>query len=291
MAGAYAPVMRSMKRGWEVPGVAAVTFGVVAALWVGVGLLAPRFLETAEGRGQWGDSFGAVGALFTGLALAGVVIALYFQSRDLELQRSDLALTRKEMTKQRAVMAEQLQSIRGQRLESTLFAMLRMHREVVEGLALKNGMTGRPALHALRLEMEQRLVESDGSSEPWARAQEACGAFARTNYIHLGHYFRLSEELLQFLASVAPSDDTAHFAPLVRAHLSLDDLMLLLVWMTGWQTEDASLGEAAQLAERFGIFSVLDFGYIDRSPFMWIKTAWHDMAVATWGSERMSFGL
>ena len=277
-------------RGWRPKRIALVTFCAVAALWVGVGVLAPLVWDTPGDRALWGDSFGAVGALFSGLAFAAVVIALYFQSKELEIQRTELALTREEMTRQRAVMAQQLDSIRGQRLEATLFGMLRMHREIVEGLDLGSGPTGWVALHTLRLDMEQCLITSRESAEPWPRAVEAFSAFSQANYVYLGHYFRLSAELLRFLDSVDVGV-TDPYARLVRAHLSLDDLMLLLAWMIGDQTEDDTPREAAQLAERFGIFSVLDFGYIDRSPFMWIKTAWHDMAVATWDSQRWSFGL
>ena len=48
-------------------------------------------------RGQFGDSFGAINALFSGLAFAGVIIALVFQRRELAFQRIELGLQRKEL--------------------------------------------------------------------------------------------------------------------------------------------------------------------------------------------------
>ena len=45
--------------------------------------------------GVFGDQFGIVNSLFTGLALAGVVIAVLFQSLELKYQRAELANTRK----------------------------------------------------------------------------------------------------------------------------------------------------------------------------------------------------
>ncbi len=48
-------------------------------------------------RGQFGDSFGAINALFSGLAFAGVIIALVFQRRELVLQRTELRLQREEL--------------------------------------------------------------------------------------------------------------------------------------------------------------------------------------------------
>ena len=48
-------------------------------------------------RGQFGDMFGSVNALFSGLALFGIIIAIFLQKQDLELQRKELALTREEL--------------------------------------------------------------------------------------------------------------------------------------------------------------------------------------------------
>jgi hypothetical protein len=52
-----------------------------------------------EERGLFGDMFGGVNALFSGLAFGGVIIALFLQKRELELQRKELRLTRMEMEK------------------------------------------------------------------------------------------------------------------------------------------------------------------------------------------------
>lgn len=49
--------------------------------------------------GQFGDMFGAVNALFSGLALAGVVLAIILQKDELRLQRKELRDTRREMEK------------------------------------------------------------------------------------------------------------------------------------------------------------------------------------------------
>lgn len=48
-------------------------------------------------RGQFGDLFGGLNTLFSGLAFAGVVYAILLQRKDLELQREELKLTREEL--------------------------------------------------------------------------------------------------------------------------------------------------------------------------------------------------
>ena len=50
-------------------------------------------------RGSFGDMFGSINALFSGLALAGVIYAILLQRKELSLQRQELELTRKELEK------------------------------------------------------------------------------------------------------------------------------------------------------------------------------------------------
>ena len=62
-------------------------------LLVASGLLAYFLLPDWTARASFGDMFGAVNALFSGLALAGVVFAILLQHQDLSLQRVVVAQT------------------------------------------------------------------------------------------------------------------------------------------------------------------------------------------------------
>lgn len=52
-----------------------------------------------EARGLFGDKFGAINALFSSLALAGIIFTIFLQRRELKLQREELILTRHELFK------------------------------------------------------------------------------------------------------------------------------------------------------------------------------------------------
>lgn len=54
-------------------------------------------LYNIDKRGTFGDMFGAVNALFSGLALAGVIYAILLQHRELGIQIEELELTRAAM--------------------------------------------------------------------------------------------------------------------------------------------------------------------------------------------------
>jgi len=76
--------------------------GFVVILWLSSGYL----LYDLEKRGTFGDMFGAINALFSGLAFAGVIYAILLQRKELALQREELALTRKELA--RSAKAQEL---------------------------------------------------------------------------------------------------------------------------------------------------------------------------------------
>lgn len=69
----------------------------VLLLWIASGFVVALITPDWTVRGQIGDMFGAVNALFSGLALAGVVYAIFLQRQELELQRRELELNRQEL--------------------------------------------------------------------------------------------------------------------------------------------------------------------------------------------------
>jgi hypothetical protein len=56
-------------------------------------------LDNWSDRGTFGDLFGAVNALFSGLAFAGLIYTIVLQRNDLEFQKNEIALNRSELKK------------------------------------------------------------------------------------------------------------------------------------------------------------------------------------------------
>jgi hypothetical protein len=68
---------------------------IIAICVVGLWLLTPFAMEWLVGpswteKGQAGDQYGSINALFSGLAFAGVIIAILLQREELALQRKEL---------------------------------------------------------------------------------------------------------------------------------------------------------------------------------------------------------
>lgn len=72
-------------------------FLLVPILWVGSYFVLRLAFDTTAEMGTAGDSFGAINALFSGWALAGVIVALLMQQGELALQRKELQMTREEL--------------------------------------------------------------------------------------------------------------------------------------------------------------------------------------------------
>ena len=63
-----------------------------------------RFVPESD-RGSFGDMFGALTSVFSGLAFAGLIYTIDLQRRELRLQRIELAATRAEMKASRKEQA------------------------------------------------------------------------------------------------------------------------------------------------------------------------------------------
>ena len=107
----------------------------VIALWGLSWILIDKYIDSSTDQGTFGDKFGAVNALFSGLAFAGLIVTLLYQKEELKLQREELAQTREELKGQREEFEEQNKTMKRQRFENTFFNMLSLQQEIVANLS------------------------------------------------------------------------------------------------------------------------------------------------------------
>lgn len=104
-------------------------------LWIGGIWGAHCFAGTFEKAGLFGDSAGAINALFSALAFCGVVIAISLQKKELELQREELKATNEQLKAQKVEFHTQNETLKRQRFENTFFQMMSLQQEIVNGLS------------------------------------------------------------------------------------------------------------------------------------------------------------
>ena len=128
-------------------------FAIISAIiiiWVGY-LVLTGIVYRWQFGGPFGDTFGALNALFSGLAMGGVIVAIFMQRQELILQRKELELTRQELT--RSVSAQ----------EGQAEALTRQY-EILQTTAQLNGYTAIRG-SGLVLDIDERIRELLGRLE------------------------------------------------------------------------------------------------------------------------------
>jgi len=97
----------------------------IIGLWI-LNYYLLKDLKEAD-RGTLGDMFGSVNALFSGLALAGIILTILLQHKELKLQREELRETRTEFETQN-------ETLKLQRFENTFFSILNLHHQIVSAI-------------------------------------------------------------------------------------------------------------------------------------------------------------
>ena len=110
----------------------------VIALWGLSWILIDKYIDSSTDQGTFGDKFGAVNALFSGLAFAGLIVTLLYQKEELKLQREELKETRNELNAQKLEFQEQNKTMKRQRFENTFFNMLSLQQEITHNLSYEN---------------------------------------------------------------------------------------------------------------------------------------------------------
>ncbi|UWP91096.1 putative phage abortive infection protein [Aliiroseovarius crassostreae] len=233
--------------------------------------------------GEYGDLFGGVGALFSGLAFAGLIGTLVMQREALAKQSEELVLTRdsveqqtkelslssealqlqvNEMMAQRAEMEasretlEQQQAVMAkQAFEGTFFQMLKLWNdrvgEIASQLPTSIGRQGRANFHEFHDAIGEWGQQSNGSSVRIV-APDAAEVYNRFP-VELQTYFMLLYNLIAFVDNANLADaDKKSYVRLIRAHLVDDEMVVLLYNCVG--AKGRGLG---MLAYKYHLFRYL----------------------------------
>jgi hypothetical protein len=83
-------------------------------IWAGSAAAIYRWVEEKD-RGTFGDMFGAVNALFSGFAFAGLIYTIAVQRQELSLQREAIQMQTEELKMQREETARSADQLEGQK--------------------------------------------------------------------------------------------------------------------------------------------------------------------------------
>jgi hypothetical protein len=203
---------------------------VVVAIWGSSGLILHKWVKDS---GSFGDMFGAVNALFSGLAFATLIYTVNLQRTELKLQRKELTLTREELKGQKEQLAAQNDLLRSDAFENTFFQVLRAFTDLTNSIDIHHSgeasIVGRDCFNNfyrhLRVSYTRIKRANPSVSEPELILQ-AYSNFYDKFHGDVGHYFRTLYNLIK-LVDRSDATDKRFYTNLVRAQLSSQELLLL----------------------------------------------------------------
>lgn len=227
-----------------------------------------------ESRGTFGDMFGAINALFSGLAFAGIIYTILLQSKELKLQREDLALTRAEIEGQKLELKQQNETLKIQRFENTLFNLLSQHNHLIEsfkvGLNRDNGLPSAEgkAIFPYLIDFQNRSL-NDRLQRGEINAESIGTGYItafQTAFKHHGHYLSLYfKSLFCMLNLVELSQNTPaekiFYVDIIKSQLNNSEILVILIYLISNReepffklAEKYALLEGFELQESMGLY-------------------------------------
>jgi len=209
--------------------------------------------------GEFGDFFGGVlNPILTFLMFLGLIITIV-------MQKTELALARKEFSKTASALKEQSVSSKQQVLENTFFNLLKIHNDTLESLRFNDEVL----CCAINTENEKTSGRAVFSSIlSWINIEERVEntldnymMFQETENHVVGHYFRGLYQILKFINDCELSEmEKEKYSRLLRAQLSSDELALLYF---NCITPSVDSGQFRSLLIKFKILEHLRLGKED----------------------------
>jgi hypothetical protein len=243
-------------------------------------------------RGQFGDMFGALNALFSAIAFAALVYTVFLQRTELELQRKELHDTREEIRGQKLQLEAQTKAFLTQNFESLFFQQLALHDKVVKRMTSRlikrmNSSEFNDVLQFLSQEFidlalasirfhspnltqqSRRYLSWDEEVRYWLQhgvkrkdledsVSISWDSFVSIFERDLGQYFRSIELILEHIDAGTGQTKSLEipknrYADILISQLSSDDLVLLL-----YQALSPSGTRLKLLVERYGLLRYLE---------------------------------
>lgn len=223
-------------------------FAAVIIIWFLAWHLTGSSFSSWDVRGTFGDMFGAINSLFSGLAFAGVIFAIFLQRKELELQRKEVVQTRKELRGQKEAQEKQ-------NFDNTFFQLVRFQNEIVNSINLtKKGMQtpfpnlnlpteelfGRDCfeyLYEIYSKQYFRLFEAT-NDEHREKIHKSYEQFFKKYQSDLGHYFRNLYNIFRIIDSSSYNlDQKKFYSSIIRGQISNYELLLLFydgLWASGY---------------------------------------------------------
>lgn len=230
---------------------------IVITLWGLTWTLTDLFFCKLDEKGTFGDMFGTVNALFSGLAFVGVIVAILLQRVELKLQREELVQTREELRGQKEQLEKQNETMQLQKFENSFFQMLSFHHKLLEGTTFTQGdrsiVNGSNAIRIKYKAFANTSLpfELDFNGLFMKHVEKSTSKF--------GHYFRNLYHIVKFIDEDEIEDKNKYIG-ILRAQLSnYEQAFLFYNCLTSKGSGFKPLVEKFSLLENMNYELLIDF--------------------------------
>lgn len=195
--------------------------------------------------GTFGDSFGGLNALFSGLAFGGVIITLILQRKELKLQREELEATREELKGQKEQMKKQNETLALQQFENTFFNLLK-NLEEKKKLIFIHGQTGETAIENIYGQMKNVIHDESTEEEAkyfWKKTSRYSGKFD-------SHINRI-QSIISLIHDSEIKNKNLYFSLLISNLSNYEYILILFAGLSGKFHDLKSLIEEIELFSYF----------------------------------------
>lgn len=180
--------------------------------------------------GVFGDSYGALNTLFSGLAFTGIIISIFLQSQELSETRRDINRQTKEFESQTFALKKQV-------FENTFFQLLVVFKSTADNVYVRlrddegqvvNTIVGRQAFSTLFKDELSYLYSFGDIDAPVKVIREKYASFDGRYGTSVGPYCRTLYQILKMIDDSDMGDvDKKTYSNILRAQLSLHELSVL----------------------------------------------------------------
>ncbi|MFE8711582.1 putative phage abortive infection protein [Aeromonas allosaccharophila] len=242
--------------------------------------------------GTFGDVFGSLNTLFSGLAFAGIIVSIRLQSKELEETRNEMKRQSEQFTKQSVVLNKQ-------NFESTFFQMLSFNNQIRAGVEFKinNGdmlkvdfekYRGSEAFKKIAVLLEDELSSilfDEGVKLVTTNAQTILRRFFTQFDNEVSHFYRNIYQTLLLIDNCDFSfQDKKSYSNILRSQISSYELLVLFYLCI----QDDDHKKFRRLIEKYEFFEHLTqvdnihdalFLFYDMSAYGWSNKKCHKKAL------------
>ncbi|MBI5846024.1 MAG: putative phage abortive infection protein [Deltaproteobacteria bacterium] len=184
-------------------------FIAVFIFWLFSPIIIDNFFYNRRQRITFNDIFNGMNALFSGLAFAGIIVAIILQNEELKLQREELKSTRDELKGQKEQLEKHNALLDIQKFENTCFQMIKLYHEILQSIEMVAGGQIRRGTYVFNEASNEfdRLLKEQKANELLHKINKALIHLFENPKYNINYYYKTLYNIMYFIDIECPKNN------------------------------------------------------------------------------------